>query len=164
VDFILEKLKQEHIKEVTGILNYYIENTTAAYREEAVSDDFSLRFLEGPDVYCSFVIKNNSNGIIGFCMLEPHSSLSTFSEAAEVMYFIHHKYTGNGAGSLALEIMESEARKRGIRKLLADISTENLTSIDFHVKKGFDEYGRLADIGKKLGRSFGIVYLVKDLS
>lgn len=90
-------------------------------------------------------------------------AISTFSEVAEVMYFIHHEYTGYGAGSLALNKIEAEAKKIGIKKLLADISTENIGSISFHLKKGFVEYGRLCNIGNKLGRTFGIAYFIKEL-
>nr|WP_061996904.1 GNAT family N-acetyltransferase [Clostridium sp. ATCC 25772] len=163
MDFIFEKLEKKHQKEVADILNYYIENTTAAYREEVVDEDFSLNFLEGPDVFCSFVIKTVTNKIVGFCTLEPHMAMSTFSEVAEVMYFIHHEYTGKGAGSLALKIIEDKARTIGVKKLLADSSTENIGSIDFHKSNGFIEYGRLLNVGKKLGRSFGVAYFVKDL-
>lgn len=163
MDFIFEKLEKAHLKEVTDILNYYIKNSTAAYRAEEVNEDFSLNFLEGSDVYCSFVIKTDDNAIVGFCMLEPHMAISTFSETAEVMYFIHPEFTGCGAGSLALSKIEDEARKKGVKKLLADISTENIGSINFHLKNGFVEYGKLCDVGNKLGRKFGIVYLAKDL-
>ena len=75
------------------------------------------------------------------------------------MYFIQDKYTGIGAGGFALRRLEEEAKK-----LLADISTENEKSIEFHKRNGFRECGRLPDIGKKFGRSFGIVYLIKDFT
>ncbi|MEA4875498.1 GNAT family N-acetyltransferase, partial [Anaerorhabdus sp.] len=163
MEFIFEKLGKEHKKEVVNILNYYIENTTAAYRAEIVDEEFSFRFLEGVDVYSSYVMKTTENKVIGFCILEPHKTISTFSEVAEVMYFVHNEYTGFGVGSLALSKMEEEARKIGVKKLLADISTENTKSINFHIKNGFVEYGRLCDVGNKFGRKFGIVYLVKNL-
>lgn len=163
MDFIFEKLEKKHQKEVSDILNYYIKNTTAAYRAEVVSEEFALNFLESSDIYCSFIIKTKENKIVGFCTLEPHMALSTFSEVAEVMYFIHHEYTGFGAGSLALNKMEEAARKIGIKKILADVSTENIDSINFHLKNGFTEYGRLCDVGNKLGRKFGIAYFAKDL-
>lgn len=57
MDFIFEKLEKKHCKEVSDILNYYIENTTAAYRAEVVSKEFTLNFLESADIYCSFIIK-----------------------------------------------------------------------------------------------------------
>lgn len=163
MDFVFAKLEKKHQKEVADILNYYIENTTAAYRAEAVNDDFSLNFLEGTDIYCSFVIQTTENKIVGFCTLEPFKAISTFSEIAEVMYFIHHEYTGFGAGSLALNMLENEARKIGVKKLLADISTDNVGSIHFHSKNGFVEYGRLCDAGNKFGSKFGIAYLAKNL-
>lgn len=163
MEFTFEKLEEKHKREVTNILNYYIENTTAAYRKEILNEEFSLGFLASTDVYCSFIIKTTANEIIGFCVLEAFMAVSTFSEAAEVMYFIHPEYTGFGAGSMALNKIENEARKIGIKKLLADTSTENNGSLNFHLKNGFIEYGRLCNVGNKFGRKFGIVYLSKDL-
>ena len=87
----------------------------------------------------------------------------TFSELAEVMYFLHPDHTGKGYGTQALRRLEAEAEQRGIRKLLADISAENTDSIAFHRRHGFIEYGRLDDAGSKFGRWFGIVYMAKDL-
>lgn len=163
MNFTFDKMEKQHRKAVTDILNYYIENTTAAYRKEAVEEDFVLELMEGAEVYRSFVIKNEAGDIVGFCLLEPHSPLSTFSAAAEVMYFIHENATGMGAGGQALKKLEDEARKLGVKKLLADISSENSGSIRFHKKNGFVEYGKLDDIGCKFGRNFGVVYLAKDL-
>ena len=68
MDFVFEKIEKKHQKEVANILNYYIENTTAAYRAEVVHEDFSLRFLEGTDAYCSYIIKTDENKIIGRCI------------------------------------------------------------------------------------------------
>ncbi len=163
MEFIIEKLEEKHQKEVTDILNYYIENTTTAYRSEPVSKEFANNFIESSNIYCSFIIKTIENKIIGFCTLEPFKSTPTFSEVAEAMYFIHHEYTGHGAGTLALNKIEDEAKKIGIKKLVADISTENSGSIKFHLKNGFVEYGRLCNAGYKFGRTFGIAYFVKEI-
>lgn len=51
MNFTFEKLEKYHKKEVANILNFYIKNSTAAYREEVVDEDFSLRFLESEDIY-----------------------------------------------------------------------------------------------------------------
>ena len=79
------------------------------------------------------------------------------------MYFIHPDYTGQGIGTLALEKLEVEAKKRGIKKLLADISSENTSSIKFHEKNGFVEFGQLKDIGKKFNKYFSVVYMGKEI-
>ena len=163
MNFTFENLNLEHQEEVMRILNYYIKETTSAYREKTVENGHFLNFIDSTQTHCGFAIKDNQNRIVGFCTLEPYMPLSTFSEVAETMYFIHHEYTGKGIGTLVLKKLEDEARKRGIKKLLANISSENIKSIRFHKKNGFIEYGRLENIGKKFGRYFSIVWMGKEI-
>lgn len=163
MDFTFENLKLEHQEEVIHILNYYIKETSCAYREKTVENEHFLNFLDSTENYCGFAIKDNQNRIVGFCILEPYTSYSTFSEVAETMYFIHNEYTGKGIGTLALKKLEDEARKRGVKKLLANIASENIKSIKFHEKNGFIEYGRLKNIGKKFDRYFSIVWMGKEI-
>ncbi|MCK4259322.1 MAG: N-acetyltransferase [Halanaerobiales bacterium] len=163
MNITFEKLSLEHQEEVMCIFNYYIKKSTSAYREKTVDNEHFLNFIDGSN-HCEFAIKNDQNKVIGFCLLEPFMSLSTFAEAAETMYFIDHEYTGQGIGTLVLKKLEDEARKRGIKKLLANISSENANSINFHQKNGFVEYGRLKNVGKKFDRYFSIVWMGKELS
>ncbi|WP_350445905.1 GNAT family N-acetyltransferase [Anaeromonas frigoriresistens] len=140
-----------------------MRETTSAYREKTVGYEHFLKFIDTTDIYCGFAIKNNENKILGFCLLEVYSSLSTFSEVAEIMYYIDKDYTGKGIGTIALKKLEDEARKRKIRKLLADISSDNISSIKFHEKNGFIEYGRLKNIANKFHRYFSVVLMGKEL-
>lgn len=163
MNFTFESLKLEHQEAVISILNYYIEETFAAYREETVRNEHFLNFIDSSEVYCGYAIKNSQNEVVGFCLLEPYGSYSTFSEVAEIMYFVHPDFTGKGIGTLALEKLEYEAKERGIKRLLADISSENTSSIKFHEKNGFAEYGQLPNIGKKFNKYFSVVYMGKEL-
>ena len=158
-----EKLSIEHQDDVMEIFNYYIKETTAAYRENTVGKNHFLNFLEVTKKYPGFAIKDDKNKILGFCMLKPHISLSTFSEVAEIMYFIHHEYTGKGIGKQALNKLVTEAKKMGIKKILASICSENNNSIKFHKKNGFIEYGIFKNIGKKYGRYFSVVWMGKEI-
>lgn len=163
MDFTFESLKLEHQEEVISIFNYYVEETTAAYRNKAVKNEFFTNFMDSKENHCAFAIKNDKDIIVGFCLLEPYMDLPTFSEVAETTYFIHHKYTGIGIGTLALKKLEDEARKRGIKKLLANISSENTNSIKFHEKKGFVKYGSLQNIAKKFDKYFSVVWMGKEI-
>lgn len=163
MDVTFEKLTLEHAEDVINILNYYIKNTTFAYSEETIGIEDFYDFIDEKKVHCSFVIKNNQEKVIGFCILNSYNSLSTFSESAKTMYFIDKEYTGKGIGTLVLNKLEDEAGKKGIKKLLANVSSENVNSIKFHQKNGFFEYGRLKDIGKKFGRYFSILWMGKEI-
>lgn len=162
MNYIFEKLAMKHQVDVINILNYYIKETTSAYREYIVDNDFFLNFIED-EMYCGFAIKDEQGKVVGFCTLEPYMPISTFSEVAEPMYFIHPEHTGKGIGYIILNKLENEAKQRGIKKFLVDISSENDGSLRFHTKNGFVECGKLHNVGNKFGRHFSIILMEKEI-
>lgn len=162
--YVFESPNPAHRDAVIAILNHYIEETTAAYREEAVGPEFFPLLLEDSAAYPAYaIVAEPEREVVGFCMLEPLMPISTFSEIAEVTYFLRPDRTGRGIGSLALARLEADAAARGVRRLVANLSSENDGSLAFHLARGFREYGRLRGAGKKFGRSFDLVYLEKEL-
>ena len=159
----LEPLAEKHRVPVIDIFNYYIRETTAAYRRDPVGYDFFEHFTGDMPAYPAYAIRTEAGVVAGFCMLEPFMNAPTFDAIAEATYFLHPDHTGRGIGSIALARLEADAKKMVIRKLVANASTENEDSLRFHLKRGFTEYGRLKGAGEKLGRKFGIVYFEKDL-
>jgi len=163
INVIFEPLNEEYRKDVIDILNYYILSTTAAFREEIVDYSHFDQFLDKKCVYIGYVIKNEEDAVIGFCTLEPFKNIKPFQKTAEVMYFIRKEYIGKGIGSKTLARLENDARKYGINKIVVDITDDNETSIRFHKRNGFKEYGRLNKCWKKMGKELGIVYMHKDI-
>jgi phosphinothricin acetyltransferase len=164
MEYSFVRLGPQHRDGVLSIFNHYIRTSTFAYREECVADDYYGNFLEAVERYPGYAIEDGLGGVAGFCLLKAHKELSTFSEVAEIMYFLGPAHTGKGLGTTALAKLEADARPLGIRKILASISSENEASLGFHRARGFTEYGRFPDIGKKFGRRFGVVWMGKDLS
>ena len=159
-DFMTEKYE----KEVIDIFNYYVENSFAAYPELKLPYEFYNKFLEITRGYPAFVIKKKEIGnVIGFCFLRAYNPFPVFKETAEISYFIEKNEVGKGIGKKALEKLEEEAKKIGIKTLLADISSENIQSINFHKKNGFIECGRFHNVGKKHGKNFDVVWMEKAL-
>jgi phosphinothricin acetyltransferase len=89
--------------------------------------------------------------------------MPTFSRTAEVTYFIHPDHTGKGLGKLLLGFLEKGAVEKGITNILANISSLNPRSIEFHQKNGFIKCGRLRNVGKKNGQEFDTVWMQKRL-
>ncbi len=159
---VFEPMSDGHENDVMSIFNYYIENSFYAYPEKKMPDQFFARFLEIGKTYPAFVIK--SDGIIaGFCLLRPYNPFPVFRETAEVSYFIKQEFTGKGIGSVALKKLEESAQNIGIKRLLADISSENQHSINFHQKNGFVRCGVFKNAGRKFGKYFDVVWMEKEL-
>lgn len=164
MDYAFEPLSEKHCAGVMAVFNHYVANSTAAYREQPVGDEHFQNFLEIAKTHPAYALVDDGGAVVGFCMIKPHSPLPTFSETAELTYFLAPRATGKGLGSAALERLEADARARGIRTLLASISSENEESLGFHRKRGFVECGRFPNIIKKFGRRFSIVWMYKELS
>ncbi len=96
-------------------------------------------------------------------MLRAYNPFAVFRETAEISYFINNNFIGKGLGKIALTKLETEAKKLGIKTILASITSENIQSIEFHKRNGFIECGRFPEIGKKFGKTFDIIWMSKKL-
>lgn len=160
-----EPLSLKHAAGVIKIFNYYIETATSAFPPEVLPESYCEKILDRTEGYPAYALVDTAEGnrVAGFCFLASYSPLPTFRAAANITYFMAKEYTKRGLGKLCLDKLEEEARRRGISHLIADISSENTESIRFHEKNGFELAGELKGIGEKLNRTFGVVYMQKQL-
>ncbi len=158
-----EKLADKHRNPVIDIFNYYIENGFAAYPESKVGYDFFDMFLYMTRGYPAIAVKSDSGDIVGFAFLRAYHPMEAFKRTAEISYFILPEHTGKGIGKAILAYFVEEAKKLGIDSILADISSLNQSSINFHSKNGFRECGRLKKVGRKFGKDFDVVWMQKTV-
>jgi len=157
-----EKLNERHKFDVMNILNYYVENSYAAYPEKELSDTFFESIINMTKDYPAYVVKIDEK-IVGFAFIRAYNSFSTFSETAEITYFIDKDYTGKGLGKMILDKIEEEAKAKGICNILASISSRNTHSIKFHEKNDFVKCGEFSEIGRKFANTFDVIWMIKKL-
>ncbi|MCC8153778.1 MAG: N-acetyltransferase family protein [Tannerellaceae bacterium] len=156
------KMGREHAGDVMRVLNYYVQNSFAAYADEVLPITFFEKLLEVTEGYPAFVIKSDDT-VVGFCFLKAYNSFPTFKSTAEISYFIDEKYVGKGLGKIVLDKVIDAAREQGVTTILASVSSKNPHSLSFHRKHGFSECGRFREIGRKFGEAFDVVYFSKQI-
>jgi phosphinothricin acetyltransferase len=161
--YSIRPISAEDRESIIDIFNYYVENSFAAYPENKLPYESFDMFLQMANGFPRGTIKNQDGKIVGFGMLRAHNPMPTFSQTAEVTYFIHPDHTGKGMGRMLLDYLENGAVEKGITNILANISSLNPSSIKFHQKNGFIECGRFRKVGKKKGRHFDTVWMQKML-
>lgn len=109
--------------------------------------------------YPFYVIEDEAQDVIGFGFLGTYHPSVVFRRTAEVTYFIMPSHIRQGLGTRLLNVLIAEARKMGISTLLANISSLNQPSIEFHLARGFKQCGRFERIGLKRGTAFDIVWM-----
>lgn len=164
MEYSIDPITTEDCETILDIFNHYVENSFAAYPEAKLPREASEMLMEMSKGLPTGSIKDPNGQIVGFGLLRPHHPIPTFSRTAEVTYFLHPDYTGQGLGTKLLSFLESGAIGKGITSILASISSLNPDSIRFHRKNGFTECGRFKKVAQKKGRVFDTVWMQKALS
>lgn len=161
---VFEPLVDSHREAVIRIFNHYVTNGTAAFSDAELPESFYPHILERVKGYPAYAVVDCRTGeVVGFCFLSAYKPVPTFRETATVTYFIAPSHLGRGIGRMCLGRLEEDAVKQGIRHIIAEISSENEQSMSFHASQGFIHAGRLKNIGFKLGRTFDIIYMQKEI-
>jgi phosphinothricin acetyltransferase len=157
----LEPVRTEDLPAIRDIFNYYIENSFAAYLEMPVPLEFFGTFLRMVEGYPFLAAKDSDGRLLGFGLLRPYNPMPAFSRTAEITYFVSPEFTRHGIGGMLLDRLLAKACEMGITSILASISSLNPPSLSFHESHGFEECGRFAQIGRKKGQGFDVVWMQK---
>jgi len=74
-------------------------------------------------------------------------------------YFIQPEYTRMSLGKNLLDRLTNDAKKMGMTSLVANMTSKNKASIQFHLRYGFTEVGRLHNAGSKFGEPFDMIWM-----
>lgn len=160
LSYQLRKASNDDRETIISIVNYFVENSFAAYPEQKIGDDYFDEMMEIAKVYPFYAIEKQ-NQVVGFGLLRCYGKWETFKRTAKVTYFILPSNTHKGLGKRLLNALIEDAKKLGIDTLLSNISSRNKISLNFHEKNGFKKVGRFRRIGRKFGEDFDIIWMQK---
>jgi len=156
----IREMQESDRDAVMRLFNHYAETSFAAYPDGPLPPQFFPLLREGA---VSAIVLEGTDGIAGFGLLKPFFPFPAFKTTGMVTYFIAPGYTGKGLGALLLSRLNDDAKKKGIRTLLANISSKNEGSVRFHAKQGFTVAGTLAGVGEKFGEPFDVVWMQRPV-
>lgn len=160
----LAPLAEADRQPVIDILNHYIETSFAAFPRSKVPYQFFEPFLKVAETHPTAVARAGGGQVAGFGMLRPFHFADSFAATAEFSCFLHPDHTRQGLGGLILDHLCAQALARGIRTVVAQISSPNQASLDFHARHGFVQSGRLAGVGHKFDQDFDVIFMQKTLA
>ncbi len=163
VDYRIVPFTRVHGRGVLAVFNHFVEHSFAAYPHRQVGDEFVRRFEAYAAEYPVLTVLGDKGQVIGFGLVHAFHPADSFKRTAEIGYFLRQEATGSGIGTALLEELTAGARAKGIRTLLASISSRNEQSLAFHRQRGFSEVGRFRRVGEKFGQDFDVVYMQRDI-
>lgn len=151
------------LTKVTAIYNYYVENSTATFHLDKVTEaEMEATLSLNHPLYKSFVVLYN-NEVCGFCYLGQFRKKEAYDITAEVTLYIHHDFTGKKIGPEVLSFMEKTAKELGLKNLVGVITSENSGSLKLFERMGYFKCGHLKNIGIKFGRALDVISYQKEI-
>jgi len=145
------------------IYNHYVTTSTATFQTEPVSaEEWAAESLAGePGRHGAWAVEDGDGTFAGYVLVTPFKSRCAYRDSAEVTVYLAPERTGRGLGRAALAHVDGHAREAGLHALLAVVSAENTASLAAFARAGYDEVGRLREVGNKFGRLLDVAYLEK---
>lgn len=155
-------IRENDLFAVHRIYNYFIEYSYAAFSEKPVSVDYITQYLKSMKNYPVKVVIGEKK-VIGYGFLKPLLPHENVIRSAYIGYFLMPNSTGLGIGSQLLQSLIQSGKQIGVEQIIAQISSLNDASINFHKKHHFVETGTIPNAGIKWERFFDIIYMRKTI-
>lgn len=152
----IRTMQESDCDAVMRIFNHYATTGFAAYPDSPLPPQFFSLLREGA---LSAVVLDVDGVIAGFGLLKPFLPFPVFRKTGMLTYFIAPEATGKGFGTRLLERFFEDARRIGLKTLVANMSSMNEPGIRFHKRHGFREAGNLSGVGEKFGKPFDVLWM-----
>jgi L-amino acid N-acyltransferase len=141
------------------IYNFYVLNSTCTYQEQAEPLQERQKWFRNHGDKYPITVAEHQGLIVGWSSISPYHSRTAYRRTVENSVYIHHDWHRRGIGSLLLQELIHKGRALGYHAIIAVIDSDQAPSIALHAKYGFQNAGRLQQIGMKFGRWLDVVYM-----
>ncbi len=156
----IRNYKIQDAEAILEIINYNILNSTSLY-------DYDIRTLEQQKAILEEKLKKGfpvvvaeiNDKCVGFGMYSEFRFRQAYQFTVEHSVYVSKDYNGKGIGKLLLTELMSLAKKQKLHTMIGVIDAENVSSIEFHKKFGFEIAGTIKDSGFKFDRWLHSVFM-----
>jgi len=155
----------DDIPAILEIINYYIAHSSSIYEEAQRSLEVQQQwFLQLQQQNFPVILAISNSKVVGFASFQTFRAKFGYRFSAEHSVYIYPGFGGCGIGFHLMQLLFKEATDRGIHVLIGGIDSQNTHSIEFHKRLGFQEVGRMPEVGKKHDQWLTLVWMQKILN
>ena len=169
MDFEVRDAVDDDVPAMTRIYNAFLDTTTIEWRDEhhTVAERMTWQHEQERAGFPVLVAAAEGGEVLGWASYGDFRDTDRwpgYLPSVEHSIHVDRDWWGRGVGRALVETLCSRAESAGKHVMVAGIDGENVESIRFHERLGFEIVGRLPEIGYKHGRWLDLVFMQRMLS
>lgn len=155
----IRKAREDDLEAILRIYNLEIETGTATWDEVPWTMEKRRAWFAGHDELTPVLVADADGECAGFAYLSLMSDKSGWRFSREDTIYIDERYRGKGVARILLPALIDEARRIGVRLVVASITSTNEASLALHARFGFEVMGTMRQAGFKFGKRMDTTYM-----
>jgi len=145
---------------IATIYNHYIRTSTATFDTEEKSVANRLAWLgEHGGAYPVLVAHEDGGEIVAWGSLSKWGTRCAYRHSVEISVYVAPAATKAGLGPAMCEALIELGRELGHHAIISQIVSENEPSLKMGARLGFENVGRLRQVGRKFDRWLDVVLM-----
>jgi L-amino acid N-acyltransferase len=148
---------------ITELQNALLATTAIEWTDEPHTVDERRAWLaRHHEVRYPVIVADDGDGPVGWASFGDFRDIVRwpgYRFTVELTIHVRQSHWGTGVGRALMAELIDRARLRGKHVLVAAIDGTNESSVRFHLRLGFEEVGRMSEVGAKHGRWLDLVLL-----
>jgi L-amino acid N-acyltransferase YncA len=162
---VVRPAQSEDMAAVAAVFEHYVLDTVITFELQPPSiQDWLGKRRDLEALGWPFLVAVVEDQVIGYAYVMPWRSKPAYRHTVENTIYLAPEHTGQGYGQRLLTELLSRARTADAREVLAVIAdTGSPASVALHRRAGFEDVGRLHNVGYKHGQWLDTVLMQSSL-
>jgi phosphinothricin acetyltransferase len=150
----------QDFEQITAIYNDVLTHSTAIYNDRPATVEERISWWRSR-IAQGFPVLAAADGarIAGFATFGDFRAWPGYRFTVEGTVHIHSHSRGKGVGTALLKAILAHARRLEKHVMIAGVDSENVASLRFLERFGFERAGQLREVGYKFDRFLDLVFL-----
>ncbi len=161
---IIRPAQASDLPAITEIFNEAGVGTTASYALDPVSvDDRRAWWEQRTAAGFPVLVLEDDGEVVGYASYAQFRPLAGYARTMEHSVYVTSNRRAAGGGRMLMQALIDYARGRGVHVMIGVVDGANEDSLAFHRRLGFEESGRLPEVGRKFDRWLDVVFVTRIL-
>jgi L-amino acid N-acyltransferase YncA len=161
---VIREAEEADLPSILAIYNEIIASSTAIYMEEPVTLENRHAWWQA-HVQQSYpvLVAIDESGVVGFATFGDFRVPPGYRFTVEHSVHVRRDQRGRGVGQALMLPLIERATQLGKHVMIGGVDAQNVASIRFHERLGFEQVAYLREVGHKFGRWLDLVFLQRGL-